>query len=240
MPSTKIFDREPNRIFRRSGLYALFSENKLLITSLSDGVAIKDETEHGAVMYYAKTDENTLDLLFSQTIRDNFLARGYELIEPPEINALKSVIIRNIDKQQVENYDKDELIIDIEAANEGLRVLDLVILPTKTKMIKIKFENQNMALWTIENGLKIVDQFLPPASIEREVYIRISPCYNCYAYDHYTKNCPKQKLTLCAKCAGNNHRNDSCNSTSIKCINCGEQHHTLAAKCAIRKTKLKN
>ena len=105
-------------------------------------------------------------------------------------------------------------------------------------MIKIRFATQNMAYHVLHNGIKILNQFLPPTSIEREVFIRLTPCYNCYKYDHTTRNCQAGQLTLCNKCSGNNHRSERCTSNHLKCLNCQQEHHTFANRCPTRKAKI--
>ena len=76
-----------------------------------------------------------------------------------------------------------------------------------------------MAQRALQEGLVILYQRIPPRRIEREIFVRLQPCNNCFDYNHDTKNCNKRKMTLCSFC--------------------GEAHKTLAARCQIRKDLIK-
>ena len=228
MPSVRIKDNQPNNRNRRETLYELFGDKDLTVTGLIDGNNC----------YYAKTHEEVLDRFLSEPIRKAFTDKGYEIVDPPEVNALRSVIIRSVDKQ-IENYTREQIKKNIEQTNPGLSIEEFLVLPNTNNMIKIRFQNQNMAYRVIEDGIKILNQFLPANSIEREVFIRLTPCYNCYGYEHPTRNCQEGNITVCNKCSGRNHRSDKCTSNFLKCLNCNQNHHTFANKCPTRKAKIK-
>ena len=80
----------------------------------------------------------------------------------------------------------------------------------------------------------------PPRQIEKEIFIRLTPCYNCYGYDHKTQSCPKDKQILCANCGQTGHHQNVCSSENPKCVNCNGPHKTLAAVCPVRKDLIKS
>ena len=91
-----------------------------------------------------------------------------------------------------------------------------------------------------KNGLLILNQSIPSRNVEKEIFIKIKPCYNCYQYEHITKDCPHEKMTVCANCASNEHKQNECRSTEYKCLNCDGSHRTLAAACPVRRGIIKN
>ena len=230
MPGTKIIDKHPNKEGRRRELYTLFGDTDLLVTGLRD-------SGNGEV-YYAITHENQLDNFLSDATKEKFESQNFSIVNPPEFNALKSIIIKNLDKQ-IEAYNLDEIKDNIEKNNDNIIIETVITLPTPTKMLKVKLQNQFMAIKATLNGLMIFNQYLPPASIEREVYIKLTPCYNCFAYNHHTKKCPRPKLTLCTRCGADTHIQQQCNVNLLKCINCKKSHHTLAPVCEVRKALIK-
>ena len=178
MPAIKITDQIPPRSLqpgevntRRNDLYTLFGEQDLLVTGLNDGRGC----------YYAKVDERILDRFLSSENRQVFAGQQFLINDPPERNALRSVIIRNIDRH-VDDYTREQIIENIHRDNSdnGIVVELMMIIPGTTGMMKLRFANQNMVYKVLAYGIKVLNQYIPPNSIEREVYIRLTPCYICY------------------------------------------------------------
>ena len=237
MPAIKITDQIPPRSLqpgevntRRNDLYTLFGEQDLLVTGLNDGRGC----------YYAKVDERILDRFLSSENRQVFAGQQFLINDPPERNALRSVIIRNIDRH-VDDYTREQIIENIHRDNSdnGIVVELMMIIPGTTGMMKLRFANQNMVYKVLAYGIKVLNQYIPPNSIEREVYIRLTPCYICYGYDHHTRDCRAGNITVCNKCSARNHKSDKCRSNYLKCLNCEGEHHTFANQCPVRKSKIK-
>ena len=96
-----------------------------------------------------------------------------------------------------------------------------------------------MAQKVLNDGLMVLNQRVKPNQIEKEIFVKITPCTNCYKYDHVTSHCPKEKMLLCAFCGGENHKQKDCKKETPKCLHCGEQHRILAASCPVRKELIK-
>ena len=111
---------------------------------------------------------------------------------------------------------------------------------TESKMVKIQFESTAMANRAAKDGIIILNQRIPARRIEKEIFVKLMPCNNCYGYDHETKNCTREKLTLCAYCREEGHKQNNCRSETPRCLNCGGAHRTLAAQCRIRKDLIKS
>ena len=90
----------------------------------------------------------------------------------------------------------------------------------------------------LTKGMVILHQFIPHYNIEKEIFVRLNPCRNCFAYDHKLEDCTQEKKMRCTFCGGG-HKQAECNAVAPKCINCGGEHRTLAAACKIRKELIK-
>ena len=90
----------------------------------------------------------------------------------------------------------------------------------------------------LQKGINVLHQHIPPWSIEKELFVRLTPCRNCYGYDHRLKDCKAEKKDRCTYCA-EEHKESECKANQPCCINCGGQHRTLAAACKIRKELIK-
>ena len=80
---------------------------------------------------------------------------------------------------------------------------------------------------------------LNPKNIEKEIFIRLTPCYNCFRYNHRTRDCPLDQQILCSYCSQEGHKHNQCTSQEPKCINCGGRHRTLTAVCKVRRDIIK-
>ena len=131
------------------------------------------------------------------------------------------------------------MAINIQEKNNWCKVESIYRLNTPSKMIKICFETSEMAQRAIREGIYILNQSIPARNVEKEIFIKLKPCYNCFSYDHLTNNCSKEKMTICANCASEGHKQNNCTSNEQKCLNCGGNHRTLAAACPKRKELIK-
>ena len=95
-----------------------------------------------------------------------------------------------------------------------------------------------MVQTALTKGMVILHQFIPHWSIEKEIFVRLTPCRNCFAYEYKIKDCPSEQKMRCTFC-GEGHKQTDCRATTPKCINCGGAHRTLAAACKIRKEIIK-
>ena len=113
----------------------------------------------------------------------------------------------------------------------------VVKIPNNQHLLKIIFQNSRDADRVTEKGMQIQFQRFQGNDIERELFVPIAPCFRCFAYGHFKRNCLKpDDFVICTTCAFEGHTYKDCpNKNVITCINCSENHRTLAAKCPIRK-----
>ena len=162
---------------------------------------------------------------------------GFELVPPIEYNSLKTVVVKNLD-YMIDSYSDDEIIESIERLNSWAKVEHVYKIPTTSKLLKVRFQHQQMVQVALQKGINVLHQHIPQWSIEKELFVRLTPCRNCYGYDHRLKDCKAEKKVRCTYCAGD-HKQNECTANQPCCINCGGQHRTLAAACKIRKELIK-
>ena len=89
------------------------------------------------------------------------------------------------------------------------------------------------------DGLIVLYQKISSSYVEKETFVKLTPCCNCFNYDHKTRECSKPKQTLCSFCSSKEHLHNNCPATFPKCLNCGGKHKTLASASPVRKDLIK-
>ena len=184
--------------------------------------------------FFLITDDNSMDVLLSEDSRRKFVSEGFEIQFPPEYEAARTVMIRNVDSV-ISQMTENEIVQKIEI-DSNLKVKKLIKIPNSSHLLKIMFQTTAMADRVVEKGVKVGFQYFHKTNIEKEMFVSIIPCYRCYSYKHMKKNCPKPTdYMVCSNCAQPGHIYTDCQIRAYKCINCGLDHRTLAAKCEVRK-----
>ena len=229
MPRIRIKDNKPRQGNRKNVLWNKLMQLNLLIFKL-------EATTRNA--FIIVTSDDILEKLLTEKVKEALAKEEFEVTTPPEYNANRTVVLRNIDSLITE-VDQEELKLDIERRNEWIKVVEIIKIPTAPKILKLKLENTEMVNRAIEKGMLVYNQSVPPYSIAKEIYVHLDLCYVCYAYDHKTPECPSKDLKICSECAQTGHRFNECNNPQKKCINCSGSHRTMAAKCPTRKDLIK-
>ena len=91
MPSVKIVDLRPDSggELRREMLYVLSNDHEVQVTRIAG--------KHPN--YYAIIGENQMDAMTNEVAKEGFRSNDYEIRDPPESNALKSVWVKDLDRQ---------------------------------------------------------------------------------------------------------------------------------------------
>ena len=213
---------------RRGELYGLLGKYGIFPLKMHSGQRV----------FFPIIRESDLEEILKKEVRDYAKEKGFEIKTPIEYTAMKTVVVKEIDSI-IDEFTDQEIIENIERVNDWAKVVELYKFQTTAKMLKIQFETTTMATRALNDGLIILFQRVPPRRIEKEIFVKLLPCNNCYGYDHDTKSCKEAKQTLCAFCGSSGHKQSTCTSLTPKCINCGEAHRTLAAQCHIRKEIIK-
>ena len=225
--SVKVIDHQPHTK-RKNELYNILGKCNIFPRKMHVGVG---------VFYPIINEEDLEDMLKEETVQ-KIKEKGFEIITPIEFGAMKTIVIKEIDSM-IDDFEIDEIKNSIEDLNPWARVREVIKMPTTSKMLKIQFSSTQMVQQALKEGVVVLYQKIPPRRIEKEIFVRVQPCNNCFGYSHETKNCTIRKMTLCAFCGEEGHKQQQCKSETPKCINCGENHKTLAAKCQIRKNIIK-
>ena len=119
--------------------------------------------------------------------------------------------------------------------------LDRVVkIPNNDRLMKLVCSNVRVANDIIDKGIIILNQKFAGRSLEKEIYVSVTPCLKCYGFDHITKKCKtREGYKICSSCSKEGHRYNDCKGTRLKCINCGQSHKTMAFKCPKRKEHVK-
>ena len=137
---------------------------------------------------------------------------------------------------------KEKLISDINKNHPELKVLDVYVLPVKTKeqkitSIKISFATQLMVNKVMGQGIKIMEHKITPSNINRANILGSPQCMRCFAYTHSTKLC--NNIQKCLHCSEGhvfkNYPNKSKNPTSA---NCTGGQKPFSNRCPTRKQYL--
>ena len=136
-----------------------------------------------------------MDKLLTSKLKDSLKKDDFEIQTPPEYNAKRTLVLRNIDSL-ISTVESEELKNDLEIRNEWLKVTEVIKLPNAPKIIKIKAESSEMVRMATERGILIYNQSIPPQNVEREVFVYLNICYRCYKYDHSTEDCSTPDITL--------------------------------------------
>ena len=225
--SVKILDQKPHEK-RRGELYNILGKYGIFPLKMHSGKGV----------FFPIIGESDLEEILKKEVKEYALEKGFDIKTPIEYTAMKTVIIKEMDSI-VDEYNDEEIKENIESVNSWAKVVEIYKFQTTTKMMKIQFESTAMANRADKEGMIILFQRIPPKRIEKEIFVKLMPCNNCFKYDHETKNCTEEKKILCAYCGSDGHKQSSCVNPDPKCLNCGEAHRTLAAQCKVRKELIK-
>ena len=189
--------------------------------------------------FFLITDSEQAELILQDHIRQFWSERGLEVQLPPDLVASRTVLVKGLEwcvAEKSENGIKDV----IETEHPDWKLERVVKIPGNEKLMKLICANVRTANEILEKGLVVFNQRFAGRSLERELYLNITPCFKCYKYDHLIKNCKKSEdYKVCSECSRQGHRYNNCKSNTYKCLNCGQAHKTLAFRCPVRKEMVK-
>lgn len=231
MPSIKIKDLTPGggSEERKAELWGYYASRDIKIWKLHN---YKE-------FLYLITDDIDLEKFISEDIKVELNQMGFEIFNPPEINAAKTVVLYQLDRQ-ISGVTDEELRNAISTGNPWAEIEELVRLGQAGLILKLRFTERQMAERTITEGIFVMHQHVPPRMTAREAVIKVNPCTTCYKWTHFRHACPTKNLIICNKCAREGHRSTTCRSQDFRCINCQGDHPTLAYRCPIRKQLIRD
>ena len=114
------------------------------------------------------TSDEIVDKLLTTNIKDSLRKDEFEVMIPPEYNARRTLVLRNIDSL-ITTVDEEELKNDIKQRNSWIKVSEVIKIPNAPKILKVKAETSDMVKVACERGLLIYNQSIPPTSIDKEI-----------------------------------------------------------------------
>ena len=153
MPGIKVVDLAVNQPHRRAQLWEAFGA--LLKTNPTN---IKDE---GKGTFYVIVPQDKVEQVISQESKDKLKDKQFITHTPIEYNAMRTIIIRHLDKVMAEFTDK-EIADNIEQSNSWAKVETVVKLMNTVRMLKVRFYTTDMAERALRDGIIVIYQNIPP------------------------------------------------------------------------------
>ena len=100
------------------------------------------------------TDNWGMDSLLSEASRNKFTEQGLELQFPPEFEASRTVILRNVDAF-IHDMTETEITVNIPAKYVVKKVIKI---PGNSHLLKIIFKTADMADEVVKGGIEIIFQ----------------------------------------------------------------------------------
>jgi len=134
MARIRIKDKDPTSSGRRAKLWQCFGQAKVTVYKV-------DDTKNA---FFAIANDETIEKLMSTHCKAIFQNHQFEIQDPPEYNAMKTIIVRNIDRQIID-YEEREIKETIERENGWAKVEQVIKLPNAPTITKVRFETTQMA-----------------------------------------------------------------------------------------------
>ena len=163
------------------------SRKPALVQALGDSDTWVNKIVETKEAFILIADNANMDKLMKENIRQKFYEKGFEITYPPEYEASRTVIIKNVDSL-IHALPVDEIALSID---RNLGVKKIIKIPNSAHLMKIIFESSQVADRVVDEGLQIKYQKFQKSNIEKEIFIPIVPCFRCFSYEHLRRNCPR-------------------------------------------------
>ena len=107
MPAAKVVDKTPRDLRRKPCLRECFGLAGINPTEIKEGKGI----------YYAVVQQEKIEEVLKDEVKEQFASKGFEIQTPIKYNALRSIVIRHIDKA-IQEYTDREIIESINNSNQ--------------------------------------------------------------------------------------------------------------------------
>ena len=189
--------------------------------------------------FFLVTDSEQAELILKDNVREFLREKGLEVQTPPEHIVMRTVLVKGLEGN-IATKSEEDIKNEIQSEYSDWKLEKVVKIPGNDRLMKLVCANVRTANEIVDKGLIIFNQRFAGKSLEKEIYINITPCLKCYKYDHVTKKCKTHEgYKICSECSKQGHRYNDCPSQIKKCLNCGQPHKTLAFKCPVRKELVK-
>ena len=186
-------------------------------------------------------DQTEADKLFLDDSKSELSGYGFQPILSNKLKSFRTFLAKKIDRSILENQ-PDEIKNEITARNSSRLVVTEIFKIPNSSILKVTLKSSAMVDIVMKEGFMMFNMHISPHVINREDYIELINCFNCFEInDHLKSECRKPPQTICSKC-GSNHFYRDCSATpdQYSCINCRGNHLTLSSSCPKRKAIVKS
>ena len=135
--------------------------------------------------FFLVTDGSQMDQLLTNENKQIFKSHGFELQNPPEFSAARTVVVKGVD-DYISHQTEEELLRSIKINHSNINVEKIIKISNASHLLKILCTDVNTADRLVEKGISIGNQRFQGGAIEKERYTHITQCMRCYAYNHPT------------------------------------------------------
>ena len=135
--------------------------------------------------FFLVTDGEQAELILKDHVRQFLRDKGLEVQMPPEHVAMRTILVKGLEWYVVSKSEED-IKHKIQSEYPDWKLDKVVKIPNTDKLMKLVCANVRTAGEIIDKGLTIFNQRFAGKSLEKEMYINVTPCFKCYKYDHVT------------------------------------------------------
>ena len=106
--------------------------------------------KEGKGIYYAVVQQKIEEVL-KNDVKEQFTSKGFEIQTTIEYNALRSIVIRHIDKA-IQEYTDEAIIESINNANQWADVESIYKITETGRLLKVRFKSRKMVITALNEG----------------------------------------------------------------------------------------
>ena len=186
------------------------------------------------------TAEDKQTILTTTQVTNALNKIGLQIALPREAQAKYTLVFKKLDPTIFE-YDEQEIKQEFEDREPStINKIAEIYKMQQHSIIKIKFNDMEIAEKIKKEGIKLFYCTLAPWQIENEKTANLIQCMKCYGYGHLTATCNKT-VQICSECSSLSHTWKECDARMNPklCTQCGGPHRTFSGLCLIRKAEIK-
>ena len=147
MPAIKIVNKNTRHPKRKARLWECFGSIGVNPTNIKDGKGIN----------YAIVQQEKVEVIIDLKSKQKFQDEGFEIHTPIEYNALRTVVVKNID-QMITDFTDQEVIDRIQNSNPWAKIESIYRLAQSGRLLKVRFATTEMANKAQKDGLIVLYQ----------------------------------------------------------------------------------
>ena len=130
MTGVKIIDKAPREPRRRPRLWETFGKVGIHPSDIKEGKGC----------YYAILQSTVVEKLLTDDVKNEFMKESYDIVTPIEFNAMRSVVVRHLDRI-LDEYEDQEVIDSINRHNTWAEAESIYRITQKGRLLKVRFKS---------------------------------------------------------------------------------------------------